>query len=56
MLSRALLTKRLRELERAGVIEIRPKPDGHGSVYEVTQAGRELEAVLHAMGVGPRSG
>jgi FAD/FMN-containing dehydrogenase/DNA-binding HxlR family transcriptional regulator len=50
MLSRALLTKRLRELERAGVIEIRPKPDGHGSLYEVTQAGRELEAVLHAMG------
>jgi FAD/FMN-containing dehydrogenase/DNA-binding HxlR family transcriptional regulator len=50
MLSRALLTKRLRELERAGVIEIRPKPDGHGSVYELTQAGRELEVVLHAMG------
>jgi FAD/FMN-containing dehydrogenase/DNA-binding HxlR family transcriptional regulator len=50
MLSRALLTKRLRELERAGVIEISPKPDGHGSLYEVTQAGRELETVLHAMG------
>ncbi|MGH2572130.1 MAG: FAD-binding protein [Actinomycetota bacterium] len=50
MLSRALLTKRLRELERVGVIEIRPKPDGHGSVYEVTQAGRDLESVLHAMG------
>ena len=50
MISRALLTKRLRELERAGVIEISPKPDGHGSVYEMTQAGRELETVLHAMG------
>jgi DNA-binding HxlR family transcriptional regulator len=50
LLSRALLTKRLRELQRVGVIEISPKPDGHGSVYELTQAGRELQAVLHAMG------
>jgi len=29
-LSRGLLSKRLRELQRAGVIEIRPKPDGPG--------------------------
>ena len=50
LLSRALLTKRLRELQRASVIEISPKPDGHGSVYELTQAGQELEAVLHAIG------
>jgi DNA-binding HxlR family transcriptional regulator len=50
LLSRALLTKRLRELERVGVIEISPKADGHGSVYEPTQAGRELAAVLYAMG------
>jgi DNA-binding HxlR family transcriptional regulator len=50
LLSRALLTKRLRELERARVIDISPKRDGHGSVYELTQAGRELEAVLYAMG------
>jgi DNA-binding HxlR family transcriptional regulator len=50
LLSRTLLTKRLRDLERAGVIEIRPKPGGHGSVYELTQAGRELQAVLHAIG------
>jgi hypothetical protein len=32
------------------VIEISPKPDGHGSVYELTRAGRELQAVLYAMG------
>jgi FAD/FMN-containing dehydrogenase/DNA-binding HxlR family transcriptional regulator len=48
-LSRALLTKRLRELQRAGVIEISPKPDGHGSVYELTMSGRELWGVLAAM-------
>ena len=49
-LSRALLTRRLRELERAGVLQIRPKPDGHGSLYEPTPAGRDLASVLHAIG------
>lgn len=48
-LSRALLSKRLRELERAGVIEIHPKPDGPGSTYEPTEAGRELSAVMLAL-------
>jgi FAD/FMN-containing dehydrogenase/DNA-binding HxlR family transcriptional regulator len=49
-LSRALLTTRLGELSQAGVIEIRPKSGGHGSLYELTQAGRELWGVLNAMG------
>lgn len=50
-LSRSLLTKRLRELERAGVITITPKDDGHGSRYEPTEAGLGLEPVLNALGV-----
>jgi len=49
-LSRALLTRRLRELEHAGVIRIRPKPDGHGSLYEPTAAGRDLWPMLLALG------
>jgi DNA-binding HxlR family transcriptional regulator len=49
-LSRALLARRLHELERAGVIRIEAKPDGHGSLYEPTQAGRDLAPVLEAMG------
>lgn len=49
-LSRALLTRRLRELGRAGVIEIRPKTDGRGSIYEPTIQGRELWDVLQALG------
>jgi DNA-binding HxlR family transcriptional regulator len=49
-LSRALLTRRLRELDHAGVIQIRPKPDGHGSLYEPTPAGRDLLPVLLALG------
>jgi DNA-binding HxlR family transcriptional regulator len=49
-LSRALLTRRLRELERAGVIRIRPKADGHGSLYEPTPVGSDLGPVLVALG------
>lgn len=48
-LSRGLLSKRLRELQRAGVIEIRPKPNGPGSIYEPTQAGKELLDVMLAL-------
>ena len=48
-LSRGLLSKRLRELQRAGVIEIRRKPDGPGSIYEPTEAGRELTQVMQAL-------
>jgi DNA-binding HxlR family transcriptional regulator len=49
-LSRALLARRLRELEHVGVIQIRPKPDGHGSLYEPTPAGQDLQEVLNAIG------
>jgi DNA-binding HxlR family transcriptional regulator len=49
-LSRALLARRLRELERAGVVEIRAKPSGRGSVYEPTPAGRDLAGVLESIG------
>jgi DNA-binding HxlR family transcriptional regulator len=48
-LSRGLLSKRLRELQRAGVVEIRPKPDGPGSLYGPTPAGRELSEVMLAL-------
>jgi len=49
-LSRALLARRLRELERAGVLEIRAKPSGRGSVYEPTPAGWDLAGVLESIG------
>jgi DNA-binding HxlR family transcriptional regulator len=49
-LSRALLTTRLRELQRAGVIVITPKPGGRGSLYEPTPAGRDAWRVLKALG------
>lgn len=49
-ISRSLLATRLRELERVGVIERHPKPDGQGSLYELTAAGRELWPVIIALG------
>jgi DNA-binding HxlR family transcriptional regulator len=48
-LSRSLLSKRLRDLQRAGVVEICPKSDGPGSIYTPTQAGRELRDVMLAL-------
>ncbi|MBW3665944.1 MAG: helix-turn-helix transcriptional regulator, partial [Actinobacteria bacterium] len=48
-LSRGLLAKRLRDLERVGVVDIRPKRDGPGSTYEPTEAGWELWDVMLAL-------
>jgi len=48
-LSRGLLSRRLRALDRAGIIEIRSKPDGPGSTYQPTQAGRELSEIMLAL-------
>ncbi|MDQ4106061.1 MAG: helix-turn-helix transcriptional regulator [Actinomycetota bacterium] len=50
LMSPALLAKRLRTLERAGVIERRPLPGG-GHEYHPTQAGEELRPWIEAMGV-----
>ncbi|GAA1578758.1 hypothetical protein GCM10009789_35440 [Kribbella sancticallisti] len=47
---RALLSRRLRELEHAGVVEIRTKPNGRGSLYYPTAASRALWPVLQALG------
>ena len=47
---RSLLTSRLRELERAGVVEVRPNPNGNGSHYGLTRAGNDLHNVMLAMG------
>jgi DNA-binding HxlR family transcriptional regulator len=49
-LSRTLLTTRLRELERAGVVVTAPNPAGRGSLYLPSDAGRDLAAVMMAMG------
>lgn len=49
-MSRSMLTKRLRELERAGVITAEPKPNGQGSTYGLTPAGAGLAGVIDGLG------
>lgn len=49
-MSRSMLAKRLSELEHAGVLRSRPKANGRGSLYELTEAGADLSAVIGALG------
>jgi DNA-binding HxlR family transcriptional regulator len=46
-----VLSQRLRQLEDAGVLQQAPlPPPASGRVYQLTDRGRELEPVLHALG------
>jgi DNA-binding HxlR family transcriptional regulator len=49
-ISRSVLTDRLRSLERADIIERRTGPKGRTLDYRLTLAGRDLEAVVQAIG------
>lgn len=50
-MSPALLAKRLRELELAGVVEHRASEDGRTAEYVLTEAGRDLRPVIMAVGI-----
>lgn len=45
-ISATLLTKRLADLEHAGLIVRRPLDRGRGYAYELTEAGKELEPII----------
>ncbi len=49
-LSRTLLSQRLKQLERLGVVESALKPDGRGHHYELTSAGQDLFTVCQSLG------
>ena len=49
-ISRTLLAKRLKQLEQRGVIELVPSPSGRGHEYHLTDAGKDLEPVIMALG------
>ena len=51
LMSSSLLSKRLRQLEAAGIVERRPRPDGHGTEYRLTPAGEELGPVVAQIGM-----
>ncbi|PWE17488.1 transcriptional regulator [Marinicauda salina] len=48
-MSPALLSQRLKDLEAAGIVERKPVSGGHE--YALTEAGRDLRAVVEAIGV-----
>ena len=50
LISRALLARRLRDLEAAGVITKEPMPAGGGHRYCLTQAGLEFRPAIEALG------
>ena len=49
LMSRSLLAQRLRTLEEAGLLERRQR-DAGGFEYQLTDAGRELESIVHGLG------
>jgi DNA-binding HxlR family transcriptional regulator len=51
LMSSSLLSKRLRQLERAGIVERRRRADGKGSEYHLTAAGQALGPVIVQMGL-----
>lgn len=48
-MSTSLLSKRLGELERAGLVETRKAPTGRGREYLLTRAGRDLEPIIASL-------
>jgi len=49
-MSRNLLAQRLQSLQHSGIIEQLPTAGSHGHEYRLTVAGRELSAVIDALG------
>lgn len=50
LISRALLTRRLRELEGAGVIAREAVGKGRGHCYKLTEAGKEFAPIIEQLG------
>ena len=49
-ISRSLLSSRLRDLEDSGVVERLPRAQSTMTEYHLSEAGRELKAVIEALG------
>lgn len=50
LISRALLTRRLRDLEVAGVVAREARGEGRGQGYRLTEAGREFAPIIEQLG------
>jgi DNA-binding HxlR family transcriptional regulator len=50
LMSASLPSRRLKELEWAGVVERRQEPDGRSYAYRLTGAGEALRPIIEALG------
>ena len=50
-MSPTLLSKRLADLELAGIVSSRAKPSGAGREYEITEAGLELSPIVDQLAI-----
>lgn len=50
LMSRTLLSQRLRELEQAGIVDRRPKLKGRGFEYHLSEAGEALGPIVMQLG------
>lgn len=50
LMSPSLLSKRLRTLEAAGVLNRFPDPDGRGHLYQLTEAGKAVRPLIEHLG------
>lgn len=50
LISTSLLSRRLKELEHLGIVDIQPIEGGRGNEYFLTNAGRELSPLIDGMG------
>ena len=56
LISRTVLTQRLKQLEQDGVVYIEAKPKGKGHLYRLTPAGEDFRPIVELMSVGPALG
>jgi len=50
LMSRSLLSQRLKTLEEAGLVERHARDNGRAQAYRLTEAGRELEPIVMGLG------
>jgi len=51
LISRTVLTQRLKELAAAGVVQIEEKPKGKGHLYRLTTAGEDFRPIVELLSV-----
>jgi DNA-binding HxlR family transcriptional regulator len=50
LISRTLLSQRLRELEKTGLVTRSPKKQGRGYQYQLTEAGKSVQPIIMQLG------